>query len=138
MSVELKHKALEFIRHNPVCYLASFDEGAPVIRAMQWARIDDDFTAWFATSAASNKAIQIKADPRVYLCCYHDVEDVHLAGRGEILDDQATKDELWWDELTRFFPGGSTDPDYVVLRITPSSVKYRDFKNTGFEPMTLL
>lgn len=138
MSDELKRKALDFMRRNPVCHLGSLDNGAPVVRALQTARIDDDFTVWFATSATSNKVAQIRADSRVYLSYYHDVEDLHLAGRGEILDDQATKDELWWDMLARFFPGGSSDPDYVVLKVSPSSVAYRDFKNTGFEPMTLL
>ena len=105
---------------------------------MQMARVDEDFTVWFATFADSNKARQIKADSRVFLSYYHDVEDVHLAGHGEILDDQATKDDIWWEMLAKFFPGGSSDPNYVVLKVTPASVEYRDFKSTGYESTTLL
>jgi general stress protein 26 len=86
-------------------------------------------TLWFATGASSPKVGQIQADPRV------DVqfqvappEFVHILVRGsaEIVGDGAEKKRVWdvidYD-LSQFWSGGPTDPEYCPIKITPTRVE---------------
>jgi general stress protein 26 len=84
---------------------------------------------WFATGTSSPKIAQIRQDPRV------DVqfqvappEFVHILVRGnaEIIGDEAEKKRVWdvidYD-LSQFWSGGPTDPEYSPVKITPTRVE---------------
>ena len=53
---------------------------------------------------------------------------VHILCRGkaELLMDDATRAHAWDAldyDLKGFFPGGSTDPNYVAVKVTPTRVE---------------
>lgn len=124
---------LEFMRANRVSAVATVDGQQPVVRLMQTARIDDDFTCWFATGADSNKVRHLAANPHICLLYYAGETDVRVRGRVERITDQALRDELWEEDWKQYFSEGSTDPNYALLKTIPEQVEFRDTKRTNWE-----
>ena len=128
---EVKAKVRKLIDGVPISTLMTVDtDGGPAGRPMQTARVDDDFTVWFATYKASHKIGEIGAAERVGVMWYRASETIaqnayaQVRGTAVILDDQAIKDELWRDSWQKHFPGGKTDPDYVVIKVTPRKLDF--------------
>jgi general stress protein 26 len=61
-------------------------------------------------------------------------QGVMLTGTMEVLEDEATKREMWQTGDTIYYPGGVTDPDYCVLKFTAVSGRYYcNLKTESFE-----
>ena len=59
---------------------------------------------------------------------------VQLVGTMAVLTDEETKEEIWRDGDTMYYPGGVTDPDYCVLMFTAHSGRYyANFSSEDFE-----
>ena len=59
---------------------------------------------------------------------------VMLKGTIEVLHDAATKQMIWRDGDTMYYPEGATDPDYCVLMFTTRSGRYySSFHSESFE-----
>lgn len=59
---------------------------------------------------------------------------VQLTGALEVLEDAETKEMIWQDGDTAYYPGGITDPDYGVLKFTANADRYyTNFKSENFE-----
>jgi general stress protein 26 len=109
------------------CALATVENGAPRVRLVHPTWEGD--ILWFATSPTSAKARQLRAQPEVdvqYQVSPPDFVHVLVRGRAELLSDDRTRRHVWdvldYD-LTPFWPGGPTDPSYVVVRIVPERVE---------------
>ncbi|MHC4718826.1 MAG: pyridoxamine 5'-phosphate oxidase family protein [Planctomycetota bacterium] len=138
MSEELKSKALGFIRAHRAVHLATVDDGHPRVRVMEAFRTDDDFTIWFAAGKSSNKVRQIGQCPNVGVSSYADEKDLEVYGTAEVLDDEATRHEMWHEEWKRWFPGGQDDPEYCLIKVTAAKAEYRDLKETGHKARQVL
>lgn len=56
-----------------------------------------------------------------------------LLGTMEVLEDSQSKEMIWRDGDTLYYPLGVTDPDYCVLRFTAQSGRYySNFKSENF------
>jgi general stress protein 26 len=52
----------------------------------------------------------------------------------EVLEDSESKEMIWQDGDTMYYPLGVTDPDYCVLKFTADSGRYySNFKSEDFE-----
>ena len=61
---------------------------------------------------------------------------VQLLGRMEVLEDAESKEMIWRQSDTMYYPGGVTDPDYCVLKFTALKGRfYSNFKSVDFEVM---
>jgi general stress protein 26 len=49
---------------------------------------------------------------------------VMLKGTMEVLEDTKSKELIWQDGDTQYYPDGATDPDYCVLRFTAQTGRY--------------
>ncbi|MBF0215941.1 MAG: pyridoxamine 5'-phosphate oxidase family protein [Candidatus Omnitrophica bacterium] len=140
MGSALKIEALEFARGANVSVLAT-GSGAKRVnaRVMQIVKVDDDFTVWYSTYGASDKISELKNDPRtcVIMSNYKVMTDLRFHGTTEIITDQKTKDRLWQDEWTRYYPKGKTDPNYTILKFTPGEVEFRNMNKYGMEAKKL-
>jgi general stress protein 26 len=116
----------EFVRSKPASHLATVDGDRPALRVMYCSRIDENLTIWFATSAASNKVRQIKANHEVVVKFYDDGKLFKAIGTADVMEDQRSKDELWEEDWTRYWPAGKEDPDYCLLKIRPREASYLD------------
>lgn len=85
-----------FIERSRTCTLATVGaDGRPHLVAMWYAVIDGEI--WFETKAASQKAVNIRRDPRVTVLfddglTYDRLRGVSIEGRAEIIEDA---DSLW-------------------------------------------
>jgi general stress protein 26 len=84
---------------------------------------------WLATGSSSPKAKQMAENPMVDIQWQVSPPNfVHILCRGkaELLMDDATRAHAWDAldyDLKGFFPGGSTDPNYVAVKVTPTRVE---------------
>jgi general stress protein 26 len=109
------------------CALGTTWNGEPRVRMVHptW----EGETLWFATGTTSPKVRQIRATPSVdvqYQVAPPDFVHVLVRGRAEIVSDEAEKKRLWDVidyELGDFWPGGPTDPNYTLVRVTPRRVE---------------
>jgi len=99
-------------------------DGCPRGRPMALLRRDEN-VLWFATSRASRKVAQIKADSRVTVLCVDTAHFNHASvrGRAEVVDDREMKTHFWRGEWRDEW-GGPSDPDYVLLKIIGESGAY--------------
>jgi general stress protein 26 len=132
-----KRQVLKLMDGAEAVYLATIGEKGPRIRALvNLRRRDlypgpskicrtDDFTAFFSTSAASDKVREIRANPAValYYCEPTAFHGAMLAGQMEILTDPDLKRALWSADWRVYWPRSASDPDYVVLRLKPDTVE---------------
>lgn len=106
-------------------------DGYPSIRAMLRPRhFEGVHTIYFSTNAPTNKIRDLHANPKacVYVCDPMRFDGALLKGTMEILEDPQHKELLWRNGDTLYYPGGVTDPGYVVLRFTAVSARvYGDF-----------
>ena len=102
-------------------------DGSPRVRMVHptW----DGETLWFATGTTSPKVRQIEKDPRIdvqFQVAPPDFVHLLVRGRAEIVTDEAEKKRVWdvidYD-LSQFWPGGPTDPNYTPVRIAPERVE---------------
>lgn len=93
-------------------------EGFPATRALLAPRKRQGIQEfWHSTNTSTNKVAEIAANSRTGLYFYDPgvFEGLQLTGKMEILSGDAIREELWHPGDELFYPGGVTDPDYVVL-----------------------
>lgn len=138
MSDDLKQEAATFARAHPASILATVDGDAPWMRVMHAVKIEDNLTIWFACGASSNKVRQTRANPKVEVAFWESPRDLVVSGTAEIVADAETRHAMWQEEWQQYFPEGKDDPEYCLLRITPTQALYRDVEQTGFMPNSVL
>ena len=109
------------------CSIATTGPEGPRVRMVHpsW----EGESLWFATGATSPKIGQLKNDPRVdvqYQVAQPDFIHILVRGTATIIDDEAEKKRVWdvidYD-LSQFWSGGPTDPNYAPVRIDPERVE---------------
>ncbi len=116
------------------CALATVSGNEPRVRMVHptW----EGSTLWIATAPESPKAKQIEANSQVDIQFQVAPDSfVHLLVRGKatVHIDQVTKDRIWdvMDyDLAQFWPEGTTDPGYSVVKIEPSRVELSEMFGT--------
>lgn len=109
-------------------FIGSVDEsGYPNIKAMLQPRKREGIKVfYFTTNTSSMRVSQFRADNRacVYFCDSRFFRGVMLRGQMEILTDTESRQMIWRDGDTKYYPGGISDPDYCVLKFTAMSGRY--------------
>jgi len=90
--------------------------------AVQEAEFDGDL--WFLTPDPSEKTDDIRFNPQVNVSLQSSKGFLSIAGRAEILRDEAKIDELWSPSAEAWFPEGRTDPTIALLRVNAESAEY--------------
>ncbi len=129
----------KLIDKQKVAFIASVDaEGFPNMKAMLAPRKREGIRIfYFTTNTSSRRVAQYREDPKasIYFCDQRFFRGVMLKGRMEVLEDTASKELIWLEGDTMYYPQGVTDPDYCVLRFTAESGRYySNFKSEDFKP----
>jgi general stress protein 26 len=84
------------------------------------------FGAWFTTNTSSRKMADLAVNPAVsaYYCRPSEWRGLMLGGDMEVIHDPQHKRRLWQPGWEMYYPQGADDPDYAVLRLRPTLVKY--------------
>jgi general stress protein 26 len=118
--------------------ISSVDEdGYPNSKAMLKPRkVVDTKVFYFTTNTSSMRVGQYKNNPKasIYFFDARFFRGVMLKGKMEVMEDQKTKDEIWLDGDTIYYPKGVTDPDYCVLKFTAETGRlYQNFESENFK-----
>ena len=121
----------------PIAYISSVDQdGFPWTKAMLKPRKREGIKAfYFTTNTFSIRVAQYKANPKasIYFCDAKGFKGMMLRGTMEVLTDAASKEMIWRDGDTEYYPGGVTDPNYCVLKFTATDGRfYSDFYPRSF------
>ncbi|MFC1698884.1 pyridoxamine 5'-phosphate oxidase family protein [Candidatus Omnitrophota bacterium] len=124
---ELKTKIIKVIKEYPIGSVATIKDGKPWARYMAM-QPENDLTLYTTAFVSSRKISQIKKDNNVHVAFGADSKNwelpyINVEATAEILTDLETKKKCWCDMLSQFFKGPE-DPNYVVVKITPSSIEY--------------
>jgi general stress protein 26 len=126
------------IDKQSVSFIASIDsDGFPNAKAMLPPRQREGIKVfWFTTNTSSMRVTQFRGNPKacIYFCDRRFFRGVMLRGIMEVLQDAASKEMIWRDGDTMYYPGGVVDPDYCVLKFTAQSGRYyTSFHSENFE-----
>lgn len=121
-----------------VAFIGSVDgDGFPNMKAMLPPRKREGIkTFYFTTNTSSMRVSQYRTNPKacVYFCDKRFFRGVMLIGTAEVLEDSDSKEMIWREGDTMYYPEGVTDPDYCVLRFTVDKGRfYSNFKSESFE-----
>jgi len=120
-----------------VSFISSLDdEGFPNTKAMLPPRKRVGIkTFYFTTNTSSMRVKQFRSNPKacIYFCDKRFFRGVMLKGTMEVLEDAASKDMIWQEGDTMYYPKGVTDPDYCVLKfIAQTGRYYANFSSENF------
>ena len=88
-----REEIIRFINRNPVCHLATLEDGKPRVRGMFMYRADD-LGLLFHTGAFKSIAKQIQNGAPVEVCFNSDDMQVRVSGVAEVVEDMRLKEEI--------------------------------------------
>lgn len=138
MSKETIEKMIDQIG---VSIISSVDEsGFPNTKAMLPPRKRDGISAfYFSTNTSSMRVKQYRNNNKACLYFFDKrfFRGIMMIGTMEVLTDQKTKDMIWQDGDTMYYPLGVTDPDYCVLKFSAKKLRiYQNFKSENINVET--
>ena len=101
-------------------------KGALHARPMILAEVDDAGHAWLMTDVRAEKVEELNEDARVSLTMQSDNRFATLAGKAEVVRDQAHVQRLWNAAWQVWFPEGPTDENIVLLKVKAQQGEYWD------------
>ena len=117
-----------FIDKQTTAFIGMVDgEGYPVTKAMLSVRKREGIKYIYLSTNTSSRKVEIyRNNPKacLYFCDSRFFKGLCLKGVMEVLEDQESKEAIWRDGDSIYYPGGVRDPDYCVLRFTASSGSY--------------
>lgn len=121
-----------------VSYIASIaEDGFPNMKAMFPPRKRVGIKEfYFTTNTSSKRVAQYKQNPKasIYFCDKRFFRGVMLIGYMEVLEDADSKEMIWQENDTMYYPKGVSDPDYCVLKFVAHGGRYyANFKSETFE-----
>ena len=128
----------KLIDKQSVAFISSVDQdGFPNTKAMLPPRKRVGIhTFYFTTNTSSMRVAQYRKNSKacIYFCDKRYFRGVMLLGTAEVLEDQESKDMIWKEGDTMYYPKGVTDPDYCVLKFTVTKgMYYSNFHSETFE-----
>lgn len=112
------------------------DDGFPNTKAMLPPRKRVGIKEIFLTTNTSSMRVRhYRGNPKasVYFYDKRFFRGVMLKGTMAVLEDAATKQMIWHEGDEMYYPGGVTDPDYCVLKLTAFEGRYySNFKSETF------
>ena len=125
----------KLIEHTTVSIISSIDENEfPNTKAMLPPRKRNGLKEfYFTTNTSSMRVKQYQENNKacIYFFDKRFFRGVMLVGTMEVLTDQKTKDLIWRDGDTMYYPLGVTDPDFCVLKFRANKIRaYQNFKSS--------
>ncbi|MCM3165050.1 pyridoxamine 5'-phosphate oxidase family protein [Metabacillus litoralis] len=137
MSEDLKNKLLEVVQNHKVGTLATISQNKPFSRFMLF--FNEDLVLYTATNKDTHKVEDINTNPNVHILLGNDCngwDDPYVEVEGTVMVEESKelKEKFWNEHLKNWIPSAD-DPNYMLLKISPSS--YRYFEKSSSEPEIL-
>lgn len=88
-----RDEILRFLNQNPVCHLATLEDGRPRVRGMFMYRADEQGLL-FHTGSTKSLAAQVRTGAPVEACFNSPDVQVRVSGVAEIVEDMELKQEI--------------------------------------------
>jgi general stress protein 26 len=129
-----KKTALKILDENLVGTMATVQQNKPHTRYMTF--FSDEFTLYTATSKQTHKVAELEANPHTHILIGYEGkgmgdEYLEIEGTVSISDDESVKEKVWNKHMKPWF-SGPEDPDLVILKVSPVSIRLMNKK--GEEP----
>lgn len=121
-------KLYEIVEALDIAMLTTLDgRGNLHTRPMANQEADENGDIWFFTDKDGSVAKNVKANPRLSLG-YSNASSRYAAivGKGEMVSDPGMIAEKWSEDMKAWFPKGKSDPNLVLLKVTPDKGEYWD------------
>lgn len=113
------NRVWQIIEKAGICMMTTRFEGGLRARPLE-ARADrDESVIWFLTDQRGLKDDEVQVHDDVCLTFVYPKEKVYLSvtGRAFVKRDPQRAKELWNEEQQAWWPGGSNDPNVLVIRV---------------------
>ncbi|HSI29413.1 MAG: pyridoxamine 5'-phosphate oxidase family protein [Methylophilus sp.] len=123
---EERRKLAELIEGFDIAMLTFIDgQGALISQPMGPIELDAEGNIWFFTDSHSEKTQHLE-ELNLAFSGESDGTYVSLSGSGELVTDQARKEELWSPFVKPWFPEGPDSPNLALLKFVPHTAEYWD------------
>ena len=123
MNAAIIEKANKIIKTCDAAYFGVIDEdGYPSVSTVSPTGTESIQEVFFTTNIGGNKEKRLRKSSRASICFRSGNDNITLVGDAEILTDQETKSRMWQDWFISHYPGGETDPNYIVVKLTTKRV----------------
>ncbi|MEK7594328.1 MAG: pyridoxamine 5'-phosphate oxidase family protein [Patescibacteria group bacterium] len=134
----MNKKVHDFLKHHPMAVLSTTsDDNKPWGAAIYYV-VDDDFNFFFATRAHTLKYENISQNPAAAITIADEASQTTVQAAGELSRVPAEDYmDIVFDKLASIKPKGDHhwvppttkihEGDYMVLKLTPSSLQYADY-----------
>ena len=123
MNANIFEKANQIIKTQDTAYFGVIDEnGFPSVSTVSPTKSESIFEVYFTTNTGSNKEKRLQKNNRASICYRVGDNNVTLVGEAEIVTDQEIKSRCWLDWFINHYPGGETDPNYIVIKLKTKRV----------------
>lgn len=137
MDTVIKNEIIDLRKNSNTAFISSVDEkGYPTVKAMLVLENESMKTQYFSTNLSSRRTKQFMENPKAaaYYCNSNEFTGLMLQGIMEVLTDKEHKEMLWREGFEIYYPNGSNDEHYCVLRFTAEKGNYyHGLKNINFE-----
>ena len=132
-----KKSALKILKESYVGTMATIQQNKPHSRYMTF--FSDEFTLYTATSKETQKVDELEANPHTHILIGYEGEGIgdeflEIEGTVTISSDEQVKEKMWNKHLSPWF-SGPEDPDLIILKVTPDSIRLMNKK--GEEPKVI-
>jgi general stress protein 26 len=114
------------LRKVRVCMVVSLDDDRLRARPMSAIPAPEENRIFFFTDVRSHKKQEIDADERLCLSLEEPEEGLYLSisGNGRLSHDLDAMGARWNEEAEMWWPGGPTNPNARLLRVTPEIAEF--------------
>ena len=128
----------ELIGACSTCTLTTIDEnGLPVYRQMSDHNDGRGGALFLHTSSRTRKVAHLRANSNAGLHYFHfdALRTVYVSAVCTFVNDPKVREQHFRKGLLRYFPAGTSDPNYVLLRFAPRSFVYYPGPESGHAPL---
>lgn len=110
-------------------------DGGIASRPMATLKVDDSGDLWFFTDITSKKSTEIEINSQVNLTFVSQTDSTYVSGKGkgDFIEDEKMKDDLFSRMTKAWYPEGSSDPKLSLLRVQPQRIEYWDGTSSGMK-----
>lgn len=128
--MDAKETAGKILEESYVGTMATVQQGKPYSRYMTF--FNEDFTLYTATSKETEKVDELEKNPKTHILIGYEGEGfgdeyLEIMGTVTISDEESLKEKVWNEHMKPYF-NGPDDPNLVILKITPESMRLMNKK----------
>lgn len=132
--MDAKETARKILDESHIGTMATVQQGKPFSRYMTF--FNEDFTLYTATSKMTDKVEELEKNPNTHILIGYDGDGfgdayLEIMGTAMISDEESLKEKVWNEHMKPYFTGPD-DPNLVILKVTPDSMRLMNKK--GEEP----